>query len=531
MGTIEKLKTSVIEVRTRVLETNSGLAWAFQLIRLYPFRGSLFVVLTSAVAVVSIAFFPVAGRVIDIFVATGEVSALDAALVGGIVVCAVVGPLLIDYVVQGLQLDLQVKALEHVPMLVGRPDYTPRAFVSDTQQWWFRECIALAGEVFKMRLTSLVALFFLIQWNIVCAMLLAMAFIVNGHYFQRWLEVEPEDISAKNSYAQDLVSQAHAGRVDFVHLRAFGFLSSLFRKRAREVSAMSLQVRQKALIPLIFSNVAEVVALAISCSVVISQSLSGTVSLGLVASTIPLMLALEGLGPTGDSGVALAKSTRVLREISSGLSFVREDHREANSPIAEPVGLTMKNVTYSRQSEPILVNASLEVLPGELVALTGANGAGKSTALSLCAGLLVPDSGEVCVAGTPVMAFQDPPRFPLPLRDSFLKSETPPRAFPLCELVNFDADPRKGLSGGQWQRLHLVRTLLHAAEHDGAVLLDEPCRSLDTAATRDFFEHLNAIRQQNPSLIVVFSTHDAQETRYADRVVEISGGRFHAQVS
>jgi phosphate transport system ATP-binding protein len=80
-------------------------------------------------------------------------------------------------------------------------------------------------------------------------------------------------------------------------------------------------------------------------------------------------------------------------------------------------------------------------------------------------------------------------------------------------------EPADGLSGGQQQRLCLARTL---ANRPDAILLDEPCSSLDPTATRRIEEHLVDLKREYPILIV---THNlAQARRTADDVAVMSDG-------
>lgn len=67
-----------------------------------------------------------------------------------------------------------------------------------------------------------------------------------------------------------------------------------------------------------------------------------------------------------------------------------------------PPLLSVEKVSKSFAGNRVLTDVSFEVEPGEVLALVGENGAGKSTVLSLVTGLLAPDSGRVVFDGTPV---------------------------------------------------------------------------------------------------------------------------------
>src|SRR5262245_20796693 len=83
-----------------------------------------------------------------------------------------------------------------------------------------------------------------------------------------------------------------------------------------------------------------------------------------------------------------------------------DDHRGTIGPDLRPPDtgrspalLSVQSVSKRFRRKPVLEQVSLDVHPGEIVALIGENGAGKSTLLKICAGLLPPDSGQVHVRG------------------------------------------------------------------------------------------------------------------------------------
>lgn len=188
---------------------------------------------------------------------------------------------------------------------------------------------------------------------------------------------------------------------------------------------------------------------------------------------------------------------------------------------------------------------SLAVAPGEIVALLGASGSGKSSLLRAIAGLEPLAGGTVTwdgedITAVPVhrrgfvMMFQDGQLFPhLSVAGNvgyaltqLSRSERAARVEELLELVGlagYGPRPVTALSGGQAQRVALARSL---APHPRLLMLDEPLSSLD----RGLREHLVGVLEHTmratgtPGLYV---THDQDEAfAIADRIAVLSGGRL-----
>jgi sodium transport system ATP-binding protein len=193
---------------------------------------------------------------------------------------------------------------------------------------------------------------------------------------------------------------------------------------------------------------------------------------------------------------------------------------------------------------------SLVVLPGEVYALLGANGAGKTTALRCLATLLRPTGGTARVAGNDVRTA------PLQARASlgFLSAsmglyqrltarelleyfgrlqgmtgaalrERVEELVVLFEIEEF-ADRLCGtLSTGQRQRVSIARTVLHDPP---VLILDEPTLGLDILSGRTIFAFIHTARMRKRA--VLFSTHQMDEVELlADRVGVLAGGRLVAE--
>jgi NitT/TauT family transport system ATP-binding protein len=188
----------------------------------------------------------------------------------------------------------------------------------------------------------------------------------------------------------------------------------------------------------------------------------------------------------------------------------------------------------------------LSIAPGEIVALVGASGAGKSTILRLLAGLELPSGGSTdrgAAPGRTGFVFQTATLMPwadartnvaLPLElAGVAASEARRRADEALSAVGLGGRltaRARQLSGGMAMRVSLARALV--TEPD-LLLLDEPFAALDSITRRGLIEDLHRLwAARSPSPAIVFVTHDVEEAVYlAGRalVLDAATGRVAAE--
>lgn len=213
--------------------------------------------------------------------------------------------------------------------------------------------------------------------------------------------------------------------------------------------------------------------------------------------------------------------------------------------------LSMRGISKSFGAVAALTEADLDVNHGEVVALVGDNGAGKSTMIKILSGVFPADSGSISVNGTPVTidspadamtvgvatVYQD-----LALCDNlsvvnnlFLGKEIAPlnlnevsmeiKSWELLRELSAKIpsvrEPIAALSGGQRQTVAIARSLLG---EPSVIVLDEPTAALGVAQTAEVLNLIDRLRDRG--LAVVMISHNMADVRaVADRIAVLRLGR------
>jgi ABC-type bacteriocin/lantibiotic exporter with double-glycine peptidase domain len=271
------------------------------------------------------------------------------------------------------------------------------------------------------------------------------------------------------------------------------------------------------------------------------------------------MLALSALGsafltPVG-ALVATFTQLQTLRSYVHRVEDILDTAPERKLPVPPltaarsrgAIELRELSFAYESSAAPVLERVSLDVKPGEFVAIVGPSGSGKSTLARLLAGLFAPTSGTIAFEGidharwdpaalrsTLGMVTQDTRLLATSIRDniSLLDPSVPlecivsaARAAEIHDDVmrltlGYDtvlSDGGGSLSGGQRQRLCLARALLHAP---AVLVLDEATSQLDTLSERRVQENLRALQCTR-----VVIAHRLSTIRDADRIMVMDRGR------
>ncbi len=216
--------------------------------------------------------------------------------------------------------------------------------------------------------------------------------------------------------------------------------------------------------------------------------------------------------------------------------------------------IEFRDVTFGRYTgRPVLSGFSMSVEPGEIVALAGRSGSGKTTVLKLINRLLVPDSGTVSVDGKDTARWdpirlrrsigyviQDVGLFPhltvaaniavVPRLEGWPPDRIAARVDELLALVDLDPSSYAErwpdeLSGGQRQRVGVARAL---AVDPPVLLMDEPFGALDPITRAELQRELRRIQARLHKTIVIV-THDMREAlSLGDRLAILDAGTLAA---
>ncbi|MFE7278024.1 ABC transporter ATP-binding protein [Streptomyces sp. NPDC057623] len=199
-------------------------------------------------------------------------------------------------------------------------------------------------------------------------------------------------------------------------------------------------------------------------------------------------------------------------------------------PSGRDVRLYAQGIVKSYGGRRVLNGVDLVVHAGEVAAIVGSNGAGKSSMLKICAGLLAPDAGRVTITGrlgycpqnAGVMSFLTPrEHFALFGTGRGMASrDADRRGRELASRLDWSVARRtlaKDLSGGTRQKLNVV---LSALGDPDVLLLDEPYQGFDRGSYVDFWQNVWGWRDEGRAIVVV--THMLNELDRVDHVLDLS---------
>jgi ATP-binding cassette subfamily C protein LapB len=325
------------------------------------------------------------------------------------------------------------------------------------------------------------------------------------------------------------------------------------RERSAEAAISGLRQARVAGLCESFAYAINLVAGAATLAIGALVAMDGSLSVGALIASMTLVWRL--LGPVQAMFLALARIDQIqasVRRIDQTLALPSEarfsprgGQRSATSRFAGRITLDRVLLRYENHHEAALMGVSVDVRPGEIVAVTGGNGSGKSSILKLVAALYQPQAGLVLIDGADIRQLgpddvrqriallpQACDLFPGTIRENLLlasplKSESDLwdalLKVGLCDAIDalpqkLDTDVGPNVSVQFARKLALARTLLVDAN---IVLLDEPGPLLDDEGEDLLIEQLHALRGR---VTVLIATHHPDHVSVADRVLVLRNG-------
>src|SRR5688572_28132334 len=380
---------------------------------------------------------------------------------------------------------------------------------------------------------------------------------VTSKLYEFFYKETPEE--RERGYIGDLLVQPRTTKeirayvlADYLLGRHSNLSESLFRQRA-------LMYRSGTRVSII-TGIVTGTTLAIAYLFVSIKGVAGMIDPGGVVLVIGAFTSVSAtLGQISSTFVSVDQHTTFLDDYFSFLSI---DHlipvpsRPVTIPDSPIEGIEFEDVsfTYPGGTEPAVAGLNLSINSGELIALVGENGAGKSTIVRLLLRFYDVDSGSISIGGVDLkktdpeelrnrigVLFQDYANYELTVRenvtmgrpdaevldDRVLESLRDARSEWLVKKMPNGLDSKVGrlfegghdLSGGEWQRLALARIMYRDAD---IWILDEPTSSLDPEAEAAIFAEL---KENLKGRIGIVISHRFSTVRIADRIAVIRDGR------
>ena len=212
------------------------------------------------------------------------------------------------------------------------------------------------------------------------------------------------------------------------------------------------------------------------------------------------------------------------------------------------IAAELKNGTKTYGSKTVLANVNLQVREGEILALLGPNGSGKTTILKILALIESLTSGELKLLGETVTAknteknrmltslvFQKTTVFSTSVYNNIvyglkirkvpkeLRDHEAKKALELVRLEGFENRPAKKLSGGEQQRVAIARALVLKTK---LLLLDEPTANLDPKNSQILEEVITTVNRETKTTIVMATHNMFQAKVFPHRIALINEGRI-----
>ncbi|WP_433186695.1 ATP-binding cassette domain-containing protein [Actinoallomurus sp. CA-150999] len=410
-----------------------------------------------------------------------------------------------------------------------------------------------------LTLVTVVIALIAMAWWLLPLLLLAAIPSIRVALLQQRSHFDLQRSLTENQRTAGYLTQLLTGRDEAKELRAFGLSRTFFdRLTACYGRTLSAEVafRRRFLWKEIRARLAGHAVAAAAVGGLIVATASG------VIGTAAALTALGGLLIGVQQGIALTSVLRASGDSLRHLDALRTFTAGVGGPPPPPAitrwsfdSLRARRLcfTYPGAARPAVDGVSIDLRPGEVIALVGENGSGKTTLTKLLTGLYVPDAGELLVDERPVASaaelqalstvlFQDYLRYKLSVAENIalgdpafladrgrvLGAARRAGVAPIVANLPGGYDTLLGseftggtdLSLGQWQRVALARAFFRQAP---LVVLDEPTAAMDARAEADLFARIRELFADRTVLLI---SHRFSSVRSADRIHVLCQGRI-----
>lgn len=418
-----------------------------------------------------------------------------------------------------------------------------------------------------LSLLAITGLLFFLHWSVAVILLLAALpyVFIRIRYAQKLYQWERQRVSLERQtyyLNQILTTDIYAKEI-----RLFGAGRPLIERfknlREQLFHEKNRIIRQRSKASL-FGNATEIIAITGSLLFIAWRTVNGALTIG---DLVMFFQAFQrGQAHLHSLMASLAQVYENRLFINFILEFFQLEPTVQTNAEAKPLpssirtGLRFENVSfhYPQTEQAVLSNINLELHKGEVIALVGENGSGKTSLIKLLCRLYDPSEGHIRIDDTDLrdydlaqlrsrisVIFQDFAKYQLSARENIQ----------LSHLERVDAEAQvitaaqqagihpyisslpKGyeqqlgrqfrdgaeLSGGQWQKIALARALYKDAE---IIVLDEPTSAIDPLAEYHIFQQLKDLAKDR---IVILVTHRLYNLKLADRIFVLHEGRLVEQ--
>jgi ATP-binding cassette subfamily B protein len=415
-----------------------------------------------------------------------------------------------------------------------------------------------------LSLLAITGLLFSFHWGLAAVLFLTATpgVLVKVRYSRRLYDwaLRQTPATRKARYMNTLLTHAATAK----EIRLFD-LGNVFIERFRELRAAVRReklrlVTQRSLLEFATGIIA-LAAVFATFAVVARGALGGTITVGAMVMYFgAFQRGQEFFGSMLGGLAGLYEDNLFLTDLKTFLELKpKVVQPELPKPVPRPMrrGIVLDRVSFSYpdSTRSVLEDISMEIRPGEHVALVGENGSGKTTLVKLLCRLYDPTDGAIRIDGIDLrefdsrdlrreigIIFQDYARYHLTARENiWLGNVALPRAseriVEAARQTGADAVIRRlpqqydtmlgrlfdngaELSIGEWQKVAIARAFLRETQ---IIVLDEPTASLDARSEAEVFEHFHALSRGRTAILI---SHRLSTVRMADRIFVLANGRI-----